>query len=384
MADPQQRALIAAIATVSVAGMGLSLSIPLMSLRMEEAGYSGQANGVAVAVAGVSTLLFAPLVPSLAARLGVRRFTLVCLAASILSLAALAATASDLRWWFPLRAFYSCALTGMFVASEFAVSALAPAARRGVWIGIYSTCLGAGFAAGPLILHGVGDRGAAPFAAGALLFAVGAIPVALGGAAMPSLAHRAAASPLAFILRAPSLMSAAFAFGAIETSAMGLLPVHALRNGATADTGALYVAALAGGNMLFQIPLGFLSDRVPRPALLLAVSALATAGGLVLAGAAGSVLFVPLLVVWSGVASGLYMVGLAELGARHKDADLAAANAAFIVCYASGMTVGPPLAGRALDSAPSIGLFLSLAGMAAFTLAVQIARRARLARPGAR
>ena len=66
----------------------------------------------------------------------------------------------------------------------------------------------------------------------------------------------------------PGLMSAVFVFGAVETGAMGLLPVHALRNGFDAETGALFVAALAGGNMLLQLPIGLLSDRVSRRALL--------------------------------------------------------------------------------------------------------------------
>ena len=57
-------------------------------------------------------------------------------------------------------------------------------------------------------------------------------------------------SPLGMIVRAPAVLSAAFAFGAIETSAMGLLPVHAVRNGFSAETGALFVTALALGNLL--------------------------------------------------------------------------------------------------------------------------------------
>ncbi len=49
-------------------------------------------------------------------------------------------------------------------------------------------------------------------------------------------------------------------------------------------------------------------------------------------------------------------------------------NAVFVSCYASGMIVGPPLAGRGLDLAPAHGLFLSIAALCATTLAVQIVR----------
>ncbi len=163
-------------------------------------------------------------------------------------------------------------------------------------------------------------------------------------------------------------MAAAFVFGALETAAMGLLPVHALRNGDSAEVGALFVAALALGNMLFQIPLGFLSDRVGRRTVLVGVAGLACLGAAGLACLTGSAGFAPGLVLWSGVASGLYMLGLAQLGARYAEADLAAANAAFIACYAAGMIVGPPIAGWALDLSPRHGLFASLSVLAGFAL----------------
>ncbi len=369
-----RRVLFAAIAAIAVAGAGLSLSIPLLALRMESAGYSATANGIGIAVAGLSTLVFAPFVPALAAWMGVQRFLLAALVVAMVSLLGFAATEWDLRLWYPMRGIYSCALTGLFVISEYAVNALAPPARRGVWIGIYSTGLALGFAAGPLMLGAVGSEGLRPFIAGTLLFAVAGIPLALAGRHLPGLARHAKSAPLAFLRRAPGLMSAAFVFGAVETGAMGLLPVHAVRNGMSAETGALLVAALAAGNILSQVPLGYISDKVSRRLLLLAVSAFACVVAIVLAAIPHTSAFLPTLVVWSGVTSGLYMVGLAELGARYKGNDLATANAVFVGCYATGMIAGPPLAGRAVDLAPTNGLFLSLAVLCAMTLLVQAAR----------
>lgn len=369
-----RRVLVAAIAAIAVAGAGLSLSIPLLALRMEAAGYSATANGIGIAVAGLSTLVFAPFVPALAARIGVQRFLLASLLLAMVSLLGFAATEWDLRLWYPMRGVYSCALTGLFVISEYAVNALAPPARRGVWIGIYSTGLAVGFAGGPLILGVVGSEGLRPFLSGTALFLVAGIPLALAGRHLPGLARHAKSAPLIFLRRAPSLMSAAFVFGAVETGAMGLLPVHAVRNGLSAETGAMLVAALAAGNILSQVPLGYVSDRVPRRNLLLAVSAFASVVATFLAAIPASAAFLPTLVAWSGVTSGLYMVGLAELGARYKGNDLATANAVFVGCYATGMMAGPPLAGRALDLWPASGLFLSLAALCALTLAIQAIR----------
>jgi MFS family permease len=372
-ARPDLRPLITAIAATALSGAGLSLSIPLIALRMEQAGYSGEANGLGIAISGVATLAFAPLVPACAARIGMCGLMLACVGASILSLAAFAAT-SNLDWWYPIRAVYSCALTGLFVASEFAINAVAPPKRRGLWIGIYSSCLAIGFAAGPAILGLVGTMGAAPFVAGIVLFAAASLPIAAYGGTLPVIDRHGRSSTLVFFRANPGLLSCAFVFGAIETGSMGLLPVYALRNGLSAEQGALFVAALAVGNAIFQIPLGLVSDRVSRRRLLIVVAATSFLGSLALVVLGGSVLFIPVLTVWGGLASGLYMVGLAELGARYTGGDLAAANAAFIVAYATGMLVGPPFIGRAVDFSASYGLFGALAAITGLLLVVLVSR----------
>jgi hypothetical protein len=74
--------------------------------------------------------------------------------------------------------------------------------------------------------------------------------------------------------------------------------------------------------------------------------------------------FAALLFVWGGIVGSLYAVGLAQLGARYRGAELASANAAYIMLYCTGTLVGPPLFGVSLDIAPA-GLFIALAVMLA-------------------
>ena len=64
--------------------------------------------------------------------------------------------------------------------------------------------------------------------------------------------------------------------------------------------------------------------------------------------------------IWSGLASGFYTIGLTLLGARFRGADLAHANATFIILYNIGMLAGPPLVGAAMDLLPPHGFFWSL------------------------
>jgi len=74
------------------------------------------------------------------------------------------------------------------------------------------------------------------------------------------------------------------------------------------------------------------------------------------------------------VVGSLYAVGLGELGSRYQSAELASANAAYIMLYSAGMLAGPPLMGLGLDLAPA-GFFIALAIMLAAYLGVACWRR---------
>ncbi|MFO1116868.1 MAG: MFS transporter [Beijerinckiaceae bacterium] len=367
--------LVGAIAAISIVGVGLSLTIPLISVRMEAAGFSGEANGLGVAMSGLATILVSPAIPALVRLLGVRNILMLALATGIASLAAIAFI-DNIYWWYPIRFVFSCALTVLFVVSEYAINALAPQDRRGFWVGVYSTSLYLGFAAGPAILGLVGTDGRLPFFVAVALFAIAGAPILAAGSRIPGFTEKAGAPALSLLTRAPALMLAALLFGAVETSAMGLLPVHALRNGFDAQTGAMLVTVFAFGNVVFQVPVGIASDRFDRNRLIVVIALIGLVGALVLLALGAHFLaFSIALFVWGGFAGGLYMLGLAELGARYKGADLASANSVFVMLYASGMIVGPPALGKAMDFSPRYGLFGGVAALFALYLVMTTANR---------
>lgn len=363
-------ALAAAIATVSMVGVGLSLSMALLAVRLATAGYSARAIGLNPAAGGLATLAIATSVPRLARWLGVQTLLFMALLAAILSLGAFAIYEN--YWaWLLIRGIFGAALTVLFVLSEFWINTVAPPNRRGIILGLYTTSLAAGFATGPTILAVTGTKGLPPFLAAIALFMIAAVPVALVGGQAPHIEQQTKTSLRGFLTAAPAATLAALIYGAIETAAMGLLPVYALRNGMTAETGALLVSLFALGNVIFQIPMGLLSDRVDRRRLLRITATAGLLGALVLSFGLGGnfLLFAILLVIWGGGVGSLYAIGLAHLGSRYQGAELAGANAAYIMLYSVGMLAGPPLLGIGLDLAPS-GLFLAIALLLAAYLGI--------------
>jgi MFS family permease len=339
----------AAIACIAIAGLGLALSLPLISLRMEAAGFSSLAIGMNAAVAGLSSLVSAPFVPSAAEKVGTKTMLFGALALGAACLVAFPVTPF---WaWYPIRFGFGLSITVLFVMSEFWITAAAPEARRGLVMGIYATVLALGFAGGPLLLQAVGTQGLAPFVAGAIVFAVAAIPVALAGGSAPDVEGKAQISILSFLRAAPAATLAGFVYGAVETGAFSLLPVYAEQLGLGATVATTLVTALSLGHVVFQIPLGWLADRVDRVAVLVACGLVGVAGAAALpfVAPAGGVPLYLLLFVWGGIIAGLYTIGLSLLGQRYAGPELATANAAFVALYSLGMLAGPASMGSGMD-----------------------------------
>ncbi|HEX2556550.1 MAG TPA: MFS transporter [Microvirga sp.] len=370
----RKASLTAAIACAAAVGVGLSLTIPLLSLEMERMGVSGGWIGANTAVAGVASLMVVPFVPRLAARFGVLPLLWASVALVVVSLVAFRVL-FGFAWWFPLRFVFSSGLGVLFVLSEYWIASAAPPARRGLVMGIYATVLALGFAAGPAILLLVGTAGWAPYLTGAAVFALAALPLVLARGLSPEVGHGTRRGIASFLVAAPAATLAALVFGAIETGAFALLPVYALRLGFDAESAATLVSALAAGNVVFQIPLGLLSDRIDRRLVLLGAAASGVVGAALLpAIAAHPAALIAVLFAFGGLTGALYTVGLAHLGARFTGADLVSANAAFVLLYNVGLIVGPPVVGGAMDARPPHGFAGALAAFCALYLAVVLWR----------
>lgn len=367
-------AIAAAIACVAVVGIGLSLSVPLLAFALEGRGASGTFIGVNTAMAGLATIVVAPFIPWGATHLGVRGllFAALVLGASTF----IGFWAADQLWlWFPLRFLFGASLAVLFVLSEFWINAVAPPKKRGLVMGIYATSLSLGFAAGPTLLAVLDRNSATPYYVGALLFLAAALPIASAGKLAPKLSQPPASHFMVYLKAAPSAVLAAFVFGAVETGGMSFLPLYGLRLGYGETAATMLVSLLALGNVLVQIPIGWVADRMDKRRMLLVLACIGAVGAAFLPLVANrtAVLF-PLVAVWGGLVAGLYTVGLAHLGSRFTGPDLAAANATFVVMYSLGILAGPPMLGVGIDLWDPHGLPLTIALLFAGYIAVVLIR----------
>jgi MFS family permease len=356
----QIRSLAAVIASISVVGIAFGLNMPLLSLVLESRHVESSMIGLNAAAQALSTVLATPFIPRQIAALGAHRYLLSCLAV-ICSCILLFPMFDHLGSWFAIRFVMGIALTGVFVVSESWILQIAKAHTRGRILGIYATVLSAGFAVGPLLIRITGIEGRSPFLLSAGIVALAAIPILIARADAPDFGANRNLAVGGFIRVAPVAILAALVFGATETCVLSLLPSYGLKNGLTVEAAATLLAVVGAGSVALQVPIGWLSDRFDRSRVLLLCAGVGLAGVALLPVLIAAPAFLwALLFVWGGVIVGLYTVGLALLGERVDDADLAAANAAFIQAYGLGAIVGPVLAGAAMSGLGPDGLPLTL------------------------
>jgi len=364
------RSASAAIASISVVGIAIGLGVPLLSIILEQRGYAASLIGLNSAVGGVVSIAAAPFVVPLAARLGVVPMMLASILVGGFSFLGFYFVES-FALWFALRAVLHLALTTLFILSEFWITSSAPPQRRGLLLGVYTTCLSLGFALGPLLLAQIGSRGFAPFGLAFALVVAAAIPVIVARRESPALSpagQTKGTSFLRYVFLVPTATAAVLVYGAVETGGFALFPVYGTRTGYSEADAALLLTMIGLGNVLLQIPIGIVSDWMRDRRVLLLVCALVGLGGMLLLPAIQASWWAAagLLFVWGGVVAGLYTVGFAHLGSRLSGTDLAMANAAFVFCYGIGMLAGPQVIGLGMDAFGPHGFAWSLAAFFAF------------------
>ncbi len=374
--DSDMRPILAAIISISVVGMGLGLSGPLLSLLMEQDGLSSTMIGANTSVAGLAAMMAVPFVTATAMRIGVANTLILNIVLSSFFLLIFYFT-DPVPFWFLLRFLFSMTLTMTFVLSEFWINAAAAEESRGFVLGVYGTLLSIGLTVGPAIITITGIGGFLPFAIGGLIIICAVIPVTAAQSHQPVM-DRTEKTPsiIPYLTMVPLATGAGFVFGAVDQAETALLPVFGVKAGfSDVDaTGLLVILGL--GHVFGQIPLGIWSDRVKdRRTILLVCTLIGIAVSLLVPVLVHSpFLLYATIFAYGSIIGGMYTVGLAHLGSRLAGADLAQANAAFVMCYAFGMLIGPQLVGLSMDFFGLYGFGWGLCCFFLFYLAIYVVR----------
>ncbi len=344
------RSLAAVLASILAVGVTIGIATPLLSLLIERAGHGAVMAGANAAIGTVAVVLAAPFVPRLVRALGLLGAMYAGISLSTIAILLFPMT-DDLWLWFVFRFFLGAGMAVLWVVGETWLNAVASPNNRGLVSGIYSTLLGAGFAAGPLVIAGVGVEGHLPFTVGAVLVLVSALPLILARRLAPRGVGEEDHGLLRTLFMAPLIMAAVFVCGFIDMAILSLLPLYGLRAGLDEQSALILLTVLISGTTVMQLPTGWIADKLGRYRLLIACALVGTVSPLLIPMALGNELLLwPILFLWGGTTVSLYTLGLAMLGDRFGPDLLPAANAMMVIAYCVGGIVGPPITGAAMEA----------------------------------
>ncbi len=375
-ARSRHRALTAVIGTAFGVGVSVGAVVPLLSLNLEQRGFDATAIGINAAMFPLGAVAFSFLVPRVVAWLGIFRAIVASVTLTALLMLLFPAVDSYLGWC-AIRLAIGCIGVVHWIASETWINMLARDDNRSRVMAIYATVMAGGFVGGPIMLTVTGIAGWLPFIAVAAASLCALIPVLLMRSVPPVLPGALDSNVFGVMRAVPLVMAAAVVAGFVDASLFAHIPVHQVRTGHTEQLAVLSLSVFMAGNLALQYPLGWIADHTSRRHAAVATAAIIVAGAIaypLLLPAMGPPFWL-MMFVWGGVSWGMYTLGLALLGERFGPAQLATANAAFVMMYEMGSITGPVASGAALDRWPAFGLPIAVGGVAALFIVIAVARR---------
>jgi MFS family permease len=375
-----RRALVAIIAAATIMGVSLSLSIPLVSLNMERWGYGSDVIGLMGALPSLAFLFVSPILPALTRFFGSGKMLWSSLLLAAASIGALSLS-DNIYFWFFLRLLIGLSMAVLFMISETWLNKIADEKNRGRTVAIYVSSITLGFAFGPVLINFIGSEGSRPFIIAALIVLSGGLAFLPVGNQFPNLGEKGTYSIFSFIKIAPMISAATILVAFFDGSVLTLLPVYGIKNGQLLEMSVLMTSALLAGNVLLQVPIGWLADRFDRTKVILGCGIVGVLGALLLPLVVlNNYLLWPLLIIWGGGVVGTYTIALAVMGQYFKGGDLITATAGVNMLWGLGGLFGPVIAGTAMEVYEPHGMPLTFAAACAIFVAVAALSLRRVAK----
>lgn len=272
--------------------------------------------------------------------------------------------------WLALRFVVGVAMMCQMMVIESWLNDCAPSDRRGGALSLYMVASYVGMMLGQLLLglgHGLGTM---VLSGVAIAFAIGMVPMALHSGAQPRVINQVRVQPMLYIRRLPQAFATVLVSGLLNGCFYGLTPIFAAQLGFSPGEVGQFMALSIAAGLIAQLPLGMLSDRYSRVALIRVISILLCVAYLPLAvldapGASWAML--------TGAVIGFLQFCLYPLGVSHANDNLeaelrVAVAGVLLVAFGIGATIGPLVAGALMERSGPQALYLFSVGVTALLI----------------
>lgn len=353
------------------------LLVTLLTLRASGLGFSETAIGLMQSAYPVGSLLGCLVAPRLVARVGhIRVFAAL---ASLASTAALIHLVTFDPWsWASMRMLAGFCFAGLYVVAESWLNGRATNDTRGSLLSIYFVIQTGGMAAGQMLLNLSSPDGILLFVAVSILISLSLVPILISATTSPSYDLPEWISIAALFRLSPMGLTGCFLNGIAQGAIYVALALYGQAIGlATGAIGAL-IGFMTLGGMLFQFPLGRLSDLIDRRLVIVGMAGLAVPICLAVAsigepGAERLLLYAGVTVL-GGLILPIYSICVAHTNDYLKPGQIVAASGTLVLVSGAGIIFGPTLGSLAVAHYGPPGLFGLLAILQGATVATALLR----------
>lgn len=272
--------------------------------------------------------------------------------ASMISAALILYPVLDYSWaWVLLRILIGFSFSGVYVAAESWLNNSSTNETRGQTLSLYMIVQMAGIVIAQGLLNVADPAGYILFVIPSVLVSISFAPILLSVVPTPAFDKSKSMSLMDLYKFSPLGFVGMFLMGSIYAAMFGMSSVYATSAGLSVGQISIFMSSIFVGALLMQYPIGWMSDRMDRRVLIMAV---AGAGSL---GASFGWLFGPnfTMLVIAGFAIGgtsnpLYSLLIAYTNDYLETDDMAAASGGMLFLNGLGAVLGPLLIGWAMTS----------------------------------
>ena len=260
------------------------------------------------------------------------------------------AVVNPYAWWL-LRVLVGFCFSGLYVVAESWLNHSASNESRGKALSLYMIVQMAGMVLGQLLLN-VGDpAGYELFILITVLVSVSITPILLSASkSAPMVTTARAMSFKELISTSPLACFGMLMLGGIYSVLFAMSPVYATERGLTVAQTSYFITLIFVGAMVFQLPIGWLSDKMDRRILIIAVTAVGATMSMLCMylGDSYTVLLIAAFVL-GGAANPLYSLLVAYANDYLEKDQMAAASGGLLFINGLGAMTGPVIVGNAMS-----------------------------------
>lgn len=352
--------------------IGHGMQLTLLPLRGSFNGLSEFAVGLSASSYFLGFVAGALVIPRVIAKAGhIRSFAVLT---ALLTSALLALDMLD-GWgpWMVLRFVTGAAICGLYTVIESWLNDQATPESRGQVLAIYTFIILISMAAGQGLVTVGPTSSSTPFTLAAIFLALAIVPVGLTSRLAPAPLESTRTRFSLLFRRSRPAFAGAMASGLVVGGFWSLGAVFAQRYSASLSDVTLFITAAIAGGALFQYPIGWLSDRMDRRLVMLALCVLGALTAAAVAFSVGRSWHLGAVFLFGASVMPMYAISLAMAADNSSSSEFVEIGTSVLMLNALCSAAAPLLLGQAMTAFGAAALFWVSGGICAlFALYVGI------------